>query len=269
MPRSGLSHSPGDSTLNPGHLHQRGVHESQVVQGQAGQGLQALHHGRALQGEQPAVLQQLQGDILPLHLHLLLLCAHQRDVLLPPARVAHHVEVVVRLGDDEVVHDAPVGQGEDGEAALVRLQPGHVRHSETFHEADAVFPVHLLIGLGIRIWWQRHYAECALFNFVTLVVGKETWNLDCEHLLNKECKVEITLLWSMWETSKREQCFLAGKVRILDVFEMRNGGGDDDWLPCCGDVTKTDEFSEKFQTVFDPPPIFWKTRLHFFMKKTA
>ena len=151
MPISGLLQSPSDSTLYPSHLRQRGVHESQVLQRQAGQGLQALPHGRALQGEQPAVLQQLPGDVLPLHLHLLLLGAHQRDVLLPPARVAHHVEVVVRLGDDEVVHDAPVGQGEDGEAALVRLQPGHVRHSETFHEVDAVFSVHLLIGHGIRL----------------------------------------------------------------------------------------------------------------------
>ena len=33
------------------------------------------------------------------------------------------------------------------------------------------------------------------------------------------------------------------------------------------DATKTDEFSEKFQTAFDPPSHFWKIILHFFLKK--
>ena len=34
-----------------------------------------------------------------------------------------------------------------------------------------------------------------------------------------------------------------------------------------GHVTKSDEFSEKFQMTFDPPPNFWKVILRFFATK--
>ena len=36
------------------------------------------------------------------------------------------------------------------------------------------------------------------------------------------------------------------------------------WWSCYGHATKSDEFLEKFQATFDPPPHFWKIKLHFF-----
>ena len=122
------------------------MHETQFVQLEVSQWLKTFHHGGPLQGQKATVVQQLQGDVLALGLHLDLLGEHQGDVLLPPARVAHHVQVVIRLGDNQVVHDAPVGQGEDGEGALVRCQAVHVGHCQTLHEANAVLAMHLTVS---------------------------------------------------------------------------------------------------------------------------
>ena len=62
------------------------------------EGLEALDHRGPLEGHQAPVLQEVEADLPPLLLHLLLPGSQQGDVLLPAPCIAHHVKVVPSLG---------------------------------------------------------------------------------------------------------------------------------------------------------------------------
>ena len=69
------------------------------------EGLEALDHRGPLEGHQAPVLQEVEADLPPLPLHLLLPGPQQGDVLLPAPCIAHHVKVVPSLGDWIFIQD--------------------------------------------------------------------------------------------------------------------------------------------------------------------
>ena len=68
----------------------------------------------------------------------------------------------------------------------------------------------------------------------------------------------VAIPWPSWSPHTSEQhqsLFVWAKWKETSITDLVLGKDP---------ATKSDEFLEKFQTAFDPPPHFWKDILHFF-----
>ena len=90
----------------------------------------------ALESNKPNVVEELEADVLAPALHLGKPCPHQGHVAVPAAGVGDNVEMVLGTGHNQVVLDAAVVVGEDGEGAGVGRQAPHVRHRQALNEVE-------------------------------------------------------------------------------------------------------------------------------------